>query len=413
MPAAQRNRALAALRPLRRRPEVAALARAARARGAEAWIVGGALRDRLLGLPSAEIDVAVSGDAGAIAADLERDGYGRAVFLSRDRPGPRVFRVAGKRPLDVAELEGGSIETDLARRDFTVNAMAFAADSGELLDPYGGAEDLVRRRLRAVRDGNLLDDPLRALRAARFLATHGLVPVPALLPMARQAAAAFGRVAPERATAELSRLLGAPHAVPALRWALRAGVLAPALGLNGEDGAAAAPRALRAFDDPSIARRTPERRRRLRLARLALALGLRPPAARSFLARRRWAREETRQAAALSGLAGSARALRTRREAWAWILDAERDGLLEDATILLARLGAASRRKARALARLASRPRGEVRVSGDDVVRWLSIGPGPLVGDLLARLRVAVAMGEVCNRREARDWLSGQVLNGG
>ena len=69
-------------------------------------------------------------------------GFGRAVFLSRDRPGPRVFRVAGKRPLDLAELEGGSIEADLARRDFTANAVALALPGGQLLDPFGGIADI-------------------------------------------------------------------------------------------------------------------------------------------------------------------------------------------------------------------------------------------------------------------------------
>ena len=413
MPAAHRKHAPAALRALRRRPEIAALARAARARGGDAWIVGGALRDRLLGLEPAEIDAGVSGDAGAIAADLEHGGHGRAVFLSRDRPGPRVFRVAGRRPLDVAELEGGSIETDLGRRDFTVNAMALAVGSGELVDPHGGAGDLARRRLRAVRDENLVDDPLRALRAARFLATHGLVPVAALLPAARRAAAVFGRVAPERATAELSRLLGAPRAAPALRWAARAGVLAPALGLADGNAAAAAARALRGLDDRGIARLAPGRRRRLRLARVVLALRLAPPEARSLLARRRWGREDARGASALATLAASGRNLRTPEAAWAWILDAESAGLLEDATLLLARLGKTPRSRARALARLARRPRPRVRVSGEDVVRWLALRPGPVVGDLLTRLRVAVAMGAVSDRREARHWLSGQVLNRG
>ncbi|MGE5413997.1 MAG: hypothetical protein ACM3NW_07475, partial [Syntrophomonadaceae bacterium] len=196
MPANLGQRTLPALRSLSRRAEVASLARAASRRGAEAWIVGGALRDRLLGVATPEIDVAVSGDAEAIAGDLERAGAGRAVFLSRDRPGPRVFRVAGRRPLDVAELEGGSIETDLARRDFTVNAMAVSAVSGELLDPFGGLEDLRQRRLRAVRADNLVDDPLRVLRAARLYGTLGLLPDRALLSASRRAAAAFTRVAP-------------------------------------------------------------------------------------------------------------------------------------------------------------------------------------------------------------------------
>jgi tRNA nucleotidyltransferase/poly(A) polymerase len=220
-------------------------------------------------------------------------------------------------------------------------------------------------------------------------------------------------VAPERATAELSRLLGAPRAAPALRWAARAGVLAPALGLPDENAAASAARALRGFDDPGIARLAPERRRRLRLARIVLALRLPPPEARSLLARRRWGREEARRASALAALAASARNLRTPEAAWAWILDAEGDRLLDDATLLLGRLGKGARSRARALARRARRPRPRVRLSGRDVVRWLGVAPGPLVGELLTRLRVAVAMGEVRGRRDARHWLSGQVLNRG
>ena len=130
-----------ALARLLRRGEVRALARVVRRLGSEAWIVGGAVRDACLGLPVREIDVAVAGDAESIARALEAEGAGRAVFLSRDRPGPRVFRVAGSRPLDIAELEGGSIETDLGRRDFTVNAIAVAVAgrAPEIVDPFGAS----------------------------------------------------------------------------------------------------------------------------------------------------------------------------------------------------------------------------------------------------------------------------------
>ena len=81
------------------RPVVRALRDACAARGLEAWIVGGALRDAALGLPAREIheiDTAVQGDPEPLARDLEAAGHGRAVFVSRDRPGPRVFRVAGE-----------------------------------------------------------------------------------------------------------------------------------------------------------------------------------------------------------------------------------------------------------------------------------------------------------------------------
>ena len=411
MAAKRHERALRRLQGLRRRAEVRALERAARDRGAGAWIVGGALRDRFRSLPISEIDVAVAGDAEALAADLERQGAGRAVFLSRDRPGPRVFRVAGARVLDVAEVEGGSIAADLGRRDFTVNALALDVSTGALVDPYGGLADLERGRLRAVRDTNLVDDPLRILRAARFLATHGLRPDRALLSASRRSASLFPRVAAERIGAELSKLLGAERTATALRWAARAGILPAVLGPSAPASlAASAVRALVALDALPIRRLAPPRRRRLRLARLALALGLSPEATRSWLSQRRWSREEGRDAARLVELAAASRRAADARGAWAWILDA--GDLATDALILLERLGAADRRRAFRLRKLSARPRPLVTVGGRDVVDWLGIASGPRVGELLRAVRVEAAMGTVRTRREARSWLVGQVREG-
>lgn len=407
----QRKSAPAALRGLCRRAEVAALARAAARRGVAAWIVGGALRDRLLGRAAPEIDAAVSGDAESLATDLEREGFGRAVFLSRDRPGPRVFRVAGKRPLDLAELEGGSIEADLARRDFTANAVALALPGGQLLDPFGGLADLASGRLRAVRDGNLAEDPLRILRAARLLATHGLVPDRGLLSESRQAAPLFGRAAPERVAAELSKLLESPRACAALSWAARAGILPAALGQDmSPRRAAALARRLAVLDDAGARKMAPQRRRKLRVALLAASMGLDPSQTRAWLQERRWSRDEARDAALLEGLVASSRGIRSRRDAWRWLLEA--GALAEDALALLARLGAGDRRRARTLRPLARAPRRRLAVDGGDIQSWLGLEPGPEIGELLRALRVAAAMGEVSNRREARNWLTGQVRRG-
>ncbi len=396
------------LQGLRRRIELVALARAAVRRGLDAWIVGGALRDRLLGLAFPEIDVAVSRDAEGLARDLEASGMGRAVFLSKDRPGPRVFRVAGKRPIDIAEIEGGSIAADLGRRDFTVNAVALALATGEVLDPFGGIADAARRRLRSVRPRNLAEDPLRILRAARLQATHGLAPEPSLLAAARAAAPLFGRAAPERIAAELSKLLGSARAAPALGWAARAGILGEALGLALPAAKSSAlARGLSALDGRSTRAIAPARRRRLRLALLAIRAGMAAPEARRWLGERRWAREEARDAALLVGLAAASVGARSTRERWLWILGA--GALAADALVLLSCLGAPGRRRAKSLVPLARVPAPRVAVDGNDVVRWLGIPAGPRVGELLAELRAAAAMGKVRNRREARHWLTGQV----
>ena len=370
--------------------------------------MGGALRDRALGRPVPEIDVAVAGDAEAVAADLEREGLGRAVFLSKDRPGPRVFRVAGARPLDIAEVEGGSIEADLARRDFTANALALGVASGELLDPFGGLSDLAKRRLRCVRPENLSEDRLRILRAARFLATHGLVPDAAVLRASREAAPLFARVAPERIGAELAKLLESPRAAPSLAWAARARILPATLGRDlSPHRASALGRSLEVLDGARTRRLAPATRRRLRLAMIALRLGLAPAETRGWLAGRRWAREESRDVVRLVDLVGASRRSRTARQEWSWILEA--DELAPEALALLDSLGAAGRRRARRLRSRLRVRRRPVPVSGHDVVQWLGLPPGPRVGELLRAVRVASALGEVANRREARHWLTGQV----
>jgi tRNA nucleotidyltransferase/poly(A) polymerase len=397
-----------AIARLRRRPELRALSRLARRDGNPAWIVGGAVRDALLGLAVPEIDVAVTRDAEGLAKELEREGFGTAVFVSRDRPGPRVFRVAGEHPLDIAELEGDSITTDLARRDFTVNAVAVALDTGPIEDPFGGLTDLASRRLRCVHPRNLRSDPLRALRAARFLATHGLVPDRETLAASRIAAPGLARVAPERVTAELWKLLGAPAARPASSWAFRAGLLPSALGMRlPPSRARRAARALGALDGPRFRTLPEQRRRRLRLALLATELALSPRQTRKWLRKRRAARGDADAVPRLQALAESALTVRSRREAWRWAL--ESGDLAGDALRLLGVRHPGRVRLAARLRRLTRTPPRRVAVTGDDVVRWLGIPPGPEVGALLSELRLAAAMGTVCNRRQARNWLSGQV----
>jgi hypothetical protein len=179
--------------------------------------------------------------------------------------------------------------------------------------------------------------------------------------------------------------------------------------------AARAARSLRPLDAAPLRRLPPARRRRLRLARIAGALGLAPEQTRRWLAGLRLARREAEEVARLQTLAASAAKLRDpgrdRAGAVAWLLEA---GDAAPDALRLARLpaGAASRsavRRITRLERMARSPLNRLPVSGGDVIRWASVPPGPRVGELLAQLRLQVALGAVRSRREARDWLAVQV----
>jgi tRNA nucleotidyltransferase/poly(A) polymerase len=387
-------------------PDLVALDRIAASRGERVWIVGGALRDALLLRDVAEIDVAVKGDAGALAREMESTGRGRAVLLSGERK-PRVFRVAGRgRILDVAELGGGSIEADLARRDFTANAMAVEIRSGALIDPCGGIADLSLRRLRMVSAKNLHDDPLRPLRAARLFATHDLRPDRATSRASRLAAPALARVPGERVQAELAKLLEAPRPARALSWAAATGLLGPAFGVSIPDPRwRRIARAAAALD--SSAGLPLDRRRRLRLAFLFGRLGLTARETAAALRRLRWGSAEAVEVSRLLDLAMAAPdAARGGNAVWRWILEAGE--LADDALRLLPLLRPRARPAARRLrARLARRgPLPDVR--GADVLEWLGIAPGREVGRLLDAVRVEALAGRVSTREDAREWLLGE-----
>lgn len=385
-------------------PTLAALRGVLAEEEARAWIVGGALRDVVLRRDVTEVDLAVDGDAGRIAQRMEALGRGRAVLLSGERS-PRVFRVAGRsRVLDLAEIEGGSIGADLSRRDFTANALALDLVSGELLDPFGGLDDVAAKRLRLVAEKNLTDDPLRALRAARLLATHGLTPDRKTSASCRRAAPAVARVARERVQAELDKLLSAPKVVPALAWAAGAGLFEPTfLRRVSPARARAVAKALAAFDRSTAARLPAGRRRRLRLALLAGRLGIRSAEAGAWLRALRWGNEEASAVGRLLVLADRARKGPAGDDAWRWLLEAGDDA--SDALLLLQASDPASRPIVRRLSALDRRRRPIPDVRGADVLEWLGIPPGPEVGRLLEEVRVEALAGRVGTIPEARAWL--------
>lgn len=188
--------------------------------GSRAYLVGGFVRDGLLGRRTADVDIAVADGLAGAGWLADRTG-GRYVLLDAVAGVGRVIIEAaefgeGRWQVDFSTAEGG-IEQDLARRDFTMNAIAVDLEQlmapgrrVELIDPFDGRGDLGRGLVRAVSDGVFESDPIRLLRAVRFAAELGLEIDDATASLLRASAGLIVGVAGERIREELLRLLAVP-----------------------------------------------------------------------------------------------------------------------------------------------------------------------------------------------------------
>jgi poly(A) polymerase len=187
------------------------------------YLVGGSVRDLLLGLDPADIDFDLTTDAlpdeiealvrpWADAVWLQGKRFGTVGCRFRDRHYEITTHRAEAYEPDSRKPDvefGDDIEADLSRRDFTVNAMALSLPEPTLIDPFGGAADLAGKRLRTPRspDASFTDDPLRMLRAARFIAGYGLLPDDELVDAVKHMHERLEIVAAERIRMELDKLL--------------------------------------------------------------------------------------------------------------------------------------------------------------------------------------------------------------
>ena len=206
--------------------------------GRRAWLVGGAVRDRLLGRPGADLDVVLDGDPGegarAIAQTAKSAGTPAACFaLSEEFGAWRVVALADRRSprstiggawqVDVEAMRGDSLEADLRLRDFTVNAIAEPLAGGEPLDPLGGLGDLHAGRLRMAGPDAFKDDPLRVLRLVRVAVELELEPEPHAIMAARVQAPRLEQISPERVFLELQRIVASAQALRGLELMSRLG----------------------------------------------------------------------------------------------------------------------------------------------------------------------------------------------
>jgi poly(A) polymerase len=205
---------------------VGTLREAFAAEGIEAWLVGGVVRDALLGRPLSDIDLAVEGDAEAAARTASRALGGPRFPLSEEFGAWRALNRGRDVACDVSPLQGETIEQDLARRDFSLNAVAVRLGGGEPVDPFGGLADARAGVLRVLGPQAYADDPLRALRLVRLAAELGMAPDAETERLTAAAAPRLTEPSGERVFAELRRLLVAAGALEGLELARRLGVLA-------------------------------------------------------------------------------------------------------------------------------------------------------------------------------------------
>jgi tRNA nucleotidyltransferase/poly(A) polymerase len=170
--------------------------------GEEAWFVGGAVRDELLGRRVVDVDIVCRDPAKAARAYAKQSG-GAPFVLSEKHASWRVVDRSG-RTVDFTPIHG-TIEADLLRRDFTINAIALPVAGGEHLDPCGGREDLQLREIRAVSESVFEDDPLRLVRAVRLADELEFTIAPMTRRLIAESADLVTRAAGERVLAELER----------------------------------------------------------------------------------------------------------------------------------------------------------------------------------------------------------------
>jgi putative nucleotidyltransferase with HDIG domain len=215
--------------------------------GVVTYLAGGFLRNALLGLPSNDVDLAVVGNPFALARLVADALGGHYVLLDEVLPTARVVFQdasddAGIVYFDFCQFRGDDILADLAQRDFTINALALDLSPADvlpalsrlaagalatlpLLDPFGGLADLRAGLVRAVHDGVFQDDPLRLLRAVRFVAQLGFQIEPHTQALIRRHSALAARPAAERILEEIVKILSAPGAGEHLRLLESLGLL--------------------------------------------------------------------------------------------------------------------------------------------------------------------------------------------
>ena len=316
-----------------------------------AYVVGGAIRDLLLGRDPADVDVA-SNDPLTAARALRH----KIIRLGKEEHLNAYRVVLGEHVYDFAELLDHDIDADLARRDFTINAMALDLGRDALLDPHGGRRDLDARVVRMVNAENFDDDPLRMLKAVRMAIVYDFAIDETTIAAIQPRAPRILDVAAERVAFELSQIFSANQFAKATDLLRRTNLDRP-LGLSG---AAAPPPPQSTFE-------------------LAMALLVEDP--RTFGERWRWSESMMRDVATLQKLQRDHDlvALYDAGERLARMLPDANEIAMPDFTI-------------------------KPLLNGDEIAALTGVEPGAELGRIKRALLVAQIRGEVRTREEARTY---------
>ena len=391
------------------------------------FVAGGYLRDRLLGRQSTDLDFTLPGTVESVAAPARRLAITRGTRPHLLGRAPRaVWRIdTDDLTVELWPLGTLTVEDDILRRDFTCNALVWQLPDGPLIDQVGGLDDLRSGRLTAVSRGNLADDPLRLLRAARFLAQLEFLELDhATASFIRELAPALAHSPRARVGHELQLLLQSPGAERGIRSSLELGAFRHAAPAGSrpdpgwmEDHADAIGRLAgsRAHSVPgAVAEAGPA-------AALSLLLrGWGCPTVDS-LGEYSWPRGERVSAARAAGLLERAIAVASceaveRRELihlagpdFPVLLAAAAaiDGREQSAAPRWRRFWAQWRRQGE---RLASPP---ALLASAEIATRCGLPPGPGLGRVLRRLRLAQVRGEVRSAAGARRWIAETVRDVG
>ncbi|NJK99487.1 MAG: CCA tRNA nucleotidyltransferase [Spirulinaceae cyanobacterium SM2_1_0] len=398
-----------------------------------AYLVGGSVRDALLGRQVVRFDFDFVLPVAAVATARQIADHHQAGFVVLDAARQIARVVFAEGTVDFAQQEGESLEQDLRRRDFRCNAIAYDPRTHELIDPLNGCRDLARGELQAISRANLSADPLRLLRAYRQAAQLDFAIAPKTRSLLRSLAPQLKTVAGERVQAELNYLLQAPKCNPWLAAAWEDGLFAswlPELNVAQvslvdcvDQAAWLLGRIWVDLDAQLQAAVGNKSVTWLTVAKLSVIAGT-PVTAAANLERLKYSRLEQRAVSgALQSLPSLLAALETPlslREQYFWF---QTVGDLFPLVAVLAVATIARReplRETRAVAAIAPLvnryldPESQIThptplLTGDDLIRELSLSPSPQIGHLLTEIQLARIEGKIATVAEALQFAATQL----